>query len=145
MSATRIVGLPCALFPLVHTLFENWVRLPLKESSGNVRGSRLLVWSFRCSGGLAFFAYCQVRWGRWDLYMLTQESGWAIDPDYLAILQPGNYRFALPPLEDPTGASQFTSALAGVLFVVIGSRRCVAACVAGANGANGSGSTSSAP
>jgi hypothetical protein len=120
MSATRIVGLPCALFPVLHTFFktdyqpdENW-RSRLRRYR-----SPLLVTFVSILGGLAFFLYCQARWGRWDLYMLTQEAGWGIDPDYLAIFRPENYRFVLPALEDSTGASQLTSTLAGLLFVAI--------------------------
>jgi len=120
MSATRIVGLPCALTPLVWTLFRN-ANLPNEKSRVRLLRYRLplLIAIVSMLGGLAFFAYCQVRWGRWDLYMLTQEAGWGIDPDYLAIFRPENYQFALPPLEDSTGASQLTSALAGLLFVGI--------------------------
>jgi hypothetical protein len=120
MSATRIVGLPCAAFPVVHALCKRRGR-----SNQNWRGwiaryrAPVLVMILSMLGGLAFFAYCQVRWGRWDLYMLTQESGWAIEADYLAIFKPGNYHFALPPLYDSTRASQFASALAGLFFVAI--------------------------
>ena len=120
MSATRIVGLPCALFPLVYTFFES-DDLPNEKWRNRVLRYRspLLVVLVSMLGGLAFFAYCQVRWGRWDLYMLTQEAGWGLDPDYLAIFRPENYQFGLPPLENSTRASQLTSALAGVLFVAI--------------------------
>ncbi len=128
MSATRIVGLPCAAFPVVHAFCRHGF-LP----NGKVRDwiaryrTPVLVMALSTLGGLAFFAYCQVRWGRWDLYMLTQESGWAIDADYFAILRPENYRFAIPPLHDPTLASQFTSALAGVVFVAIALAELIAA------------------
>lgn len=120
MSATRIVGLPCAAFPVVHALCKSG-RHPahkLREWIARYRAP-VLVMILSTLGGLAFFAYCQVRWGRWDLYMLTQESGWAIEADYLAIFKPANYRFALPPLYDSTRASQFASALAGLAFVAI--------------------------
>lgn len=85
-------------------------------------------------GGIAFFGYCQIRWGRWDIYMLTQEAGWGIDPDYLAAFRPHNYRFVLPPLHDTTIVSQFTSAVAGVLFLVIGAIELVLVAVRGSSG-----------
>src|SRR5262249_13040163 len=60
-----------------------------------------------------------LHWGRWDLYMLTQKEGWGIEPDYFAAFKIKNYRFALPPVQNTTLASQLTSALAGILFLVI--------------------------
>jgi hypothetical protein len=128
LSATRIVGLPCALFPIVHAICVKVLR----------RSDGLLTWLWRlrvpvlvsgCSmlGGLAFFAYCQVRWGRWDLYMLTQSAGWAIQPDYLAVFRPANYIFSLPQYFEPTRVSQFTSALAGMLFLAIAAAELISA------------------
>jgi hypothetical protein len=120
MSATRIVGLPCAAFPVVHALCKNGMGPSHKLRDWIARyRTPVLVMILSTLGGLAFFAYCQVRWGRWDLYMLTQEAGWAIDADYLAIFKPVNYHFALPSLYDSTGASRFASALAGLAFVAI--------------------------
>jgi hypothetical protein len=128
MSATRIVGLPCAAFPVVHTLCKNGWRPNDKQRDWFARyRAPVLVMILSMLGGLAFFAYCQVRWGRWDLYMLTQESGWAIDADYLAIFKPGNYRFVPPSLYDSIGASQLVSALAGVVFVAIALAELIAA------------------
>ena len=116
MSATRIVGLPCAAFPVLHALWTPSPNGKLHGWFGRLRGP-LLVTIFSTLGGVLFFAYCQWRWGRWDLYMLTQQSGWAIEADYLAVFRPANYRFALPPVYDTSRVSQLTSALAGVLFV----------------------------
>lgn len=120
MSGTRIVGIPCALYPVVRALFlGGWARL--KDFRGWVgqyarpaalSGAAML-------GAILFFAYCAVRWGRWDLYMQTQSAGWAIVPDYLAVLKPSSYSWMLPPLEDPTRVSQMTMTLGGLLFVLL--------------------------
>ncbi len=59
--------------------------------------------------------------------MLTQSAGWAIEPDYLAAFRLENYRFALPPYDAPTIVSQFTSALAGGLFVALAAIEFIAA------------------
>ena len=124
MSATRIVGLPCAVLPVLLAL---WRRIWPREE-GNVEPARpwlvelarpVWIMSLAMLGGLAFFAYCQLRWGRWDLYLLTQEAGWSIHADYLAAFRLANYRFALPPVEDTSRVSQLASALAGVLFLVL--------------------------
>ena len=58
---------------------------------------------------IALFLLLPVRWGRWDMYMLTQEAEWAIKPDYLAFFKPASYRWMLPPLNDPTLQSQLTT------------------------------------
>jgi hypothetical protein len=129
MSATRIVGLPCAAFPVVHAFFENGCWRPndkLRDWIARYRAP-VLVMLFSMAGGIAFFLYCQIRWGRWDIYMLTQQAGWAIDADYLAVFKPHSYRWTLPPLYDTSRASQFASALAGGLFAVIALAELVAA------------------
>lgn len=121
MSGTRIVGLPCAIFPVARALYQG--RFDSKKNFGQWLArfrKPILVMFLSMLGGLAFFAYCQVRWSRWDIYMLTQSEGWAIEPDYLAVFKPENYHFALPPLYDERAASQLTSALAGVIFILIG-------------------------
>jgi hypothetical protein len=121
MSGTRIVGLPCAIFPVARALYHGGFYSKKNFGQWLTRVRKpILVMFFSMLGGLAFFAYCQVRWGRWDIYMLTQSEGWAIEPDYLAVFKPENYHFALPPLYDGRAASQFTSALAGVIFILIG-------------------------
>ena len=130
MSGTRIVGLPCAIFPVARALYHGGFDSKKNFGQWLTRVRKpILVMFLSMLGGLAFFAYCQVRWGRWDIYMLTQSEGWAIEPDYLAVFKPENYHFALPPLYDGRAASQFTSALAGVIFILIGLGELGAACV----------------
>ena len=120
MSATRIVGIPCAVFPIVNAIFQNGWRGP--------RGVRL--WLRRLAPALAvtlgaalgaasFFFYCFVRWGRWDVYLLTQKAGWAIEPDYLAIFKGESYRWLVPSLRDPTQAGQMAVTLGTVLLVAV--------------------------
>jgi hypothetical protein len=121
MSATRIVGIPCAAFPVFRAIFEKgfprigsiWTWM--KQNAGAV--ALTIVSTF---GALGFFLYCLVRWGRWDLYMETQEAGWAISPDYLALFKPENYHWSLPPLDDPTQWSQLTMTAGALCFVAIG-------------------------
>lgn len=76
MSATRIVGLPLALCPVV-----------LKRPG---------VGLFSLAGGLSFFAFCYLKWGHWDLYMQTQRIGWGIAPNYLAIFHWHKFNYAWP-------------------------------------------------
>ncbi len=120
MSATRIVGIPCAAFPVVRTICQNgwtgwrdprdWIRR-YAPAVGLMFAAML--------GAGVFLLYCLLRWGRWDMYMLTQSVGWGIEPDYLAIFKPQNYRWLVPELDDPTEASQMAMSLGALMFVVV--------------------------
>src|SRR5438045_9061974 len=68
-------------------------------------------------GALAFFVYSQVRWGHWNIYMLTQAAGWGIVPDYLAVFKPSSYRWLIPALNNPTEASQMSMTMGALLLV----------------------------
>lgn len=120
MTATRIVGIPCAAYLLVRRVFENgWSGLR------DVRGWRKRYgWSFvlmvvSTFGAAAFFGYCLVRWGRWDIYMLTQEAGWTVRPDYFAILRPSSYHWLAPPWRDPTQWSQMAMTVGAICLVAV--------------------------
>ncbi|MGI8821680.1 MAG: hypothetical protein ACR2ID_12545 [Chthoniobacterales bacterium] len=120
MSATRIVGIPCAAFPVVRAVFEGgWERLTKVRSWLRNYGSAVALMGAATLGAIGFFVYCLFRWGRWDIYMLTQESGWAIHPDYLAVFKPASYRWLAPALDDPIQWSQMTMTLGAVLFIVV--------------------------
>src|SRR6266699_2909051 len=120
MSATRIVGILCAAFPVVRSVFakgwRGW-RGPLACFHDHASAIGL---SFAATlGALMFFVCCQLRWGHWDIYMLTQAAGWGIVLDYLAVLKPSRYRWLVPALNNPTEASQISMTLGAVLFVGI--------------------------
>jgi hypothetical protein len=120
MSATRIVGLVCAGFPVVRSVFQTgWrgLRNPLNWLREN-RAAVGLTFVAAC-GGIAFFVLCQLRWVHWDLYMRTQAAGWGIVPDYLAVVRPESYRWLVPALNDPTEMSQLSMTLGAVLLVAI--------------------------
>ncbi len=120
MSATRIVGIPCAAFPVVCALFKNG-RHGLRDirSWWQRYASAIVVMLGATLGAGGFFLYCLYRWGRWDLYMLTQQSGWAIFPDYLAVFKPSSYHWLIPALNNPTEASQMTMTLGALLLVAV--------------------------
>jgi hypothetical protein len=120
MSATRIVGIVCAAFPLVRSIFQTGCRHFLRPEQWFRREKRAIVLTLVASfGGLGFFTYSQLRWGHWDLYMLTQAAGWGIVPDYLAVLKPSNYRWFVPALNDPAEASQMAMTIGALLIVGI--------------------------
>src|SRR6266567_62021 len=120
MSATRIVGIVCAAFPLVRSAFQTGWRGLLRPGKW-LRENRAavgLTFVAAC-GGIAFFVLCQLRWGHWDLYMLTQAAGWGIVPDYFAVFKPESYRWLVPALNDPTEVSQLSMTLGAMLLVAI--------------------------
>src|SRR6184192_4780305 len=120
MSATRIVGLVCAAFPVVRSAFETgWrglfePREWLRKNSAAI-GMTLIA----ACGAVGFLVYSQLRWGQWNIYMLTQAAGWGIVPDYLAVFKPGSYRWLVPALNNPTEASQISMTVGALLLIGI--------------------------
>jgi hypothetical protein len=119
MSATRIVGIVCAAFPLVRSVFQTGWRGLLEPTWFRRQNPAIIMTLVASFGALGFFAYSQMRWGHWDIYMLTQAAGWGIVPDYLAVFKPSSYHWLVPALNDPTEASQMSMTLGAVLFVGI--------------------------
>src|SRR5215831_17983015 len=118
MSATRIVGIVCAAFPVVCSVLKTGGRglaTPRKWLRENRTAVGLTIVS--ACGAIAFFAYGQLRWGHWDIYMRTQTAGWGIVPDYLAVFKPDSYRWLVPALNNPTEASQLSMTLGVVLLL----------------------------
>lgn len=121
MSATRIVGIPCAAVPVIRSLLRNGlgkVRQPVAWL--RLHGPAIAVMLATIMGAGLFFLYCQIRWGHWDIYMLSQYAGWAVDPDYLAAFRPSSYHWLWPALNDPTQASQMAMTLGGLLLLALG-------------------------
>lgn len=120
MSATRIVGVPCAAFPVIRAVFgKGWSALRDPRRWLRNYGSAIAVTVTAIFGAISFFVYCQVRWGRWDMYILTQEAGWDIEPDYFAVFRLSSYRWLVPPLNDPTQMSQMAMTIGALLLVAI--------------------------
>jgi hypothetical protein len=120
MSATRIVGIVCAAFPVVRSLFQTgWRGLIEPRRWLHEHGPAIRMTLVAACGTIGFFVYSQLRWGQWDIYMLTQTTGWGIIPDYLAVFKPSSYRWLVPALNDPTEVSQLSMTLGAVLLVGI--------------------------
>ena len=120
MSATRIVGIPCAAFPVVRSvLAKGWSGL--REPGAWIRRYVPAIGLMLAGtlGAVFFFLYCQLRWGHWNIYMLTQSAGWGIVPDYLAVFKASSYRWLVPALNNPTEASQMSMTLGGLLFAAV--------------------------
>jgi hypothetical protein len=92
MTGTRIVGLPLAVCPVV------LAAVALLTEKGTTRRlvPAAVLSAVALLGGLLFFGFCQLQYGRWDAYMWTQRTGWGVTPDYLALFKPETYRVAVP-------------------------------------------------
>ena len=120
MSATRIVGIVCAAYPIVTKVFgQSWNGLRDWRSWWQRYHSVVALTIAAASGAILFFVYCQLRWGHWDMYMLTQTAGWGITPDYLAAFRPSSYHWLLPALNNPTEMSQMAMTVGALLFIAI--------------------------
>ena len=120
MSATRIVGIPCALYPVVQSLVGTSREFFTKPVAWLKRHWQpIAITATSTLGALMFFLFCQFRWGHWDMYMLTQFSGWGITPDYLAVFRPSNYRWLIPALNNPTEASQMTMTVGALMLLAM--------------------------
>ena len=120
MSATRIVGILCATFPLLRAIVLNgWRGLRQPRTWLRQYGVASALTIVSISGAIGFFVWCQLRWGHWNLYMLTQATGWGINPDYVAVFKPSAYRWLIPALNNPTEASQMSMTLGAVLLLGI--------------------------
>jgi len=120
MSATRVVGIPCAGFPVVRQVFsKGWSALRQPSAWLRSYGSAISLMAISLLGATLFFAYCQLRWGHWNIYLLTQSICWGLEPDYLAVFKPDSYHWSIPALDDPTEISQTAMTLGGLGFVAI--------------------------
>jgi hypothetical protein len=118
MSATRIVGIPCAAFPVMRRIFaEKWDIVRKPRLWWRHYGAAVVLTLVSTAGGTLFFLYCQLRWGHWNLYLLTQSECWGIEPDYLAVFKPSSYRWLIPPLNDPTEMSQMAMTVGALLVL----------------------------
>jgi hypothetical protein len=83
MTATRLVGVPLVIYPLVRALLQRD-----EAAEGAPLLKRLLVGGLigavACGGALSFFAFCQVRFGHWDAYMRAGQMGWGLGRSYRA-------------------------------------------------------------
>src|SRR5262249_49334969 len=123
MTGTRIVGLPLALCPLLLALADLWGSgLPRREWLRRLAPAAGLA-AVALLGGLLFFGFCQMQYGRWDAYMDTQRAGWGVAPDYLAVFKPEIYRVARPTFIDglvnPNDLSRLCVPFTVVLFFAL--------------------------
>jgi hypothetical protein len=89
LTATRFVGVAVVGFPVVHGWLQRRRLWP-----------RVLLATVAMLGVLAFFAYCQAKFGRWEAYLRANEAGWRTRGDYFAVLRPSSYRPTWPATPD---------------------------------------------
>jgi hypothetical protein len=86
MTATRLVGLPLAAFPVVRALLlAPWGQESLWTVLRRQAGP-LLTACVALLGAASFFVFCQFRLGHWDQYMRTQCAGMCVVTDAWGLL-----------------------------------------------------------
>jgi hypothetical protein len=107
LSATRIIGIPAAGFPVIRHIVNRLSRsrTPSRQKDNGEFFHALSITAVAVSGALLFFYYCHEVFGRYDFYMDTQKIGWGIYPDYGAILNWKNFGFRYPMDQFATFAS----------------------------------------
>lgn len=80
LSATRIVGVAVAAFPLIRDFFQRGWRV-----------SSFILFFGSLLGSAGFFLYCQWRFGDWAVYFKLEEIGWHNHRLYFAIINPLSY------------------------------------------------------
>lgn len=114
MTATRIVGVPVAAYPVFRFItMQGWAGLRQRRII-----KPLAIAAVSSLGCLAFLAYCQVRFGDFQLYMKTQRIGWGIVPDYGALWKWSDFNYILPYEQVATIASGI--GLASILTAELG-------------------------
>jgi hypothetical protein len=121
MSATRIVGIVCAAFPLVRSFFQTRKRAAYLSQSRWFRAEKpAIVMTLLASfGAVGFFTYSQLRWGHWDIYMLTQAAAGESFPIIWRCLSPLVIAGFVPALNDPTEGEPNVDDVGRVLFVTV--------------------------
>ncbi len=92
MSATRLVGVPAAAYPVFALLLRRW-------AGGRRARAAAVAWGITlgllaCAGAGLFFAYCKRRFGSFDLYFETQRIGWGVVADSSALWDWSSWRFS---------------------------------------------------
>jgi hypothetical protein len=119
MSATRIVGIPLLILPILREAFVQR-KIPV-----NIKPYIVAL----CTGlGAAiFFLYCQANFGEWNIYSHAQSFGWGVTPKFSAVFDSATYKIELPGTSwdgfvDPDGVSRLSVPLIFVaaLMVLLG-------------------------
>ena len=116
MSATRIVGIPLLVFPLLRHVLRT-SRLP-------TRLQPYFVALFTGLGATSFFLYCQGAFGEWNIYSHAQSFGWGVNPDMHAIFKSEIYAMVMPLISwdgfvDPDGVSRLSVPLVFWLALLV--------------------------
>jgi hypothetical protein len=124
MTATRVVGVPVAFYPVL----RRWLCPPDSLPPGLRPRLRhylptLAVAGFAVLGTALFFLYCHCCFGHWDLYTQTRLVGWRASSDALAFFKWRTYVPRPPLLRDgflnPVCFNQFLVPLTVLVFATL--------------------------
>jgi hypothetical protein len=132
LTATRLVGLPVVVYPLLRCRLDPSGPIPAGPWPRLRRYlPALATAAFASLGAGLFFLYCRCRFGQWDLFQKSQFAGWRASANHLAFFSWRTYCPEPPFLRDgflnPVWFSQFavpfTVLMAAVLLVLEYRRR----------------------
>lgn len=83
MTATRFVGLPITVLPVISWIFR---RRPHFCRA-------MMIAAISSLGAFSFFLYCKLHFGEFGHYMKTQAEAWGVVPSYSAVFLPTNYHW----------------------------------------------------
>ena len=109
MTASRLVGVPLVVLPLLHAAADRGA-----AAGGRLRSySRaLLACALAGLGAGLFFAYCHFEFGHWDQYVRSSAQGWGARADYLGLFTAGLFQIGRPNWHEVAVDANFLSRLA---------------------------------
>jgi hypothetical protein len=87
MGATRLIGASALPYPILRL----WNKKDNKFVFKKFPYWAIFVSFFTFLGCISYFIYCQIKFGRWDLYMISSRIGWGVAHNPFDFFKPWNY------------------------------------------------------
>ncbi len=104
MNATRMLGVVLVLYPLIRAFQIGKAKLPA-----------LALWLGSSLSVVFFFIYCQIQFGAWDFYFITENKIWGTRVDWSKLFPPTILFDFSRPLRGDTTGKYVTLVLGGYL------------------------------
>jgi hypothetical protein len=119
LALTRIVGFAVAAYPVFYDVIASGRRASrVKRGKRGIKRGSIVLFILSVQTSVAFFVYCQLKFGDWAVYFRLEEIGWQNHRRYFAILNPLTYvpHFFFEDTVDSISRSSVT--LAAAMFIV---------------------------
>jgi hypothetical protein len=115
MTATRVVGAPLAAYPVIRA----WLTSERRPRWNRALVAALLVGSVATLGTLGYFAFCQWRFGHWDMYMKSEQAAWKVHAEWLAPFTRKVFKLRRPSLQEAPIDPRFLDRLSAPLLLLL--------------------------